>query len=213
MGDQSSKMSADSHSFYYICSTGLRDHMYDTPHNTLHRHTRAHTHWEDIADEVRVNILHHSLGGHVQTSSSHPSSSASLCKEPPSNPPHNLPSQAEPASFAQLLPLLWHTWFFCLICRYFRSPSFLRFLRPSSPMMDAAFRQSSFVQHCIWMAHERGVKHISYTLMCLYDLYICVTVFICLDMRLRLLFLWLRLGNTAQNIMIRLFDIMFSSQY
>lgn len=73
------------------------------PH-ILYRHT--HTNKEDIADEVWVNTLHHGVRGYTGTSPSHPSSSASLHPAPPSNPPHNLSLQLEPASHTHLLSLL-----------------------------------------------------------------------------------------------------------
>lgn len=116
----------------------------------LHQAThtvQAHTHGEDIADEVLVNTLHHGVGGYTRTSPSHPSSFASLSPAPPSNPPHNLSLQLEPTSHTHLLfiPLLCslsilQSWIAVLSIQ----PSWLVFLSPYCISVNLVFNPLHF---------------------------------------------------------------------
>lgn len=92
--------------------------------HTVQIHTHTHARRDDIADEVLVSKLHHSVGGYKETIPSHHSSFASLYRAPPSNPPHNLLLQLELASNAHLLSLRLAVMDFCLTKHAFLNPSF-----------------------------------------------------------------------------------------
>lgn len=122
------------------------------PNNTLHKathttvqiHTHSHTHRNDIADEVLVSKLHHSVGGYKETIPSHHSSFASLYHAPPSNPPHNLLLQLELASHAHLLSLLLAVMDFCLTKHSFLYLSFCLPIPFSSFFLEFVFPPSLF---------------------------------------------------------------------